>query len=188
MRLEDGNFKRRGDTHFCFLVPERAFEDQEVLRVAIEIGLVSKRLAACLLMVDPWNPIFSERRSSLLRHTPAAASIQNGKSTFSTDMAKAILAAAENGPPGSPEAEFAERWAVGPQFKQPFRKLLRPYVDAVEKQAKTQAGFEAYFKLAEARRNEFRKMPISEFPLLLPKTNIAAAPRRMRRDGTVEEG
>ena len=62
---------RKGDTHFCFLVPERAFEDQAVLREAIEIGLVTKRLAACLLMVDPWNPIFSDRRRALLRHVPA---------------------------------------------------------------------------------------------------------------------
>ena len=31
VRLKDGSFKRRGDTHFCFLIPERAFEDQEVL-------------------------------------------------------------------------------------------------------------------------------------------------------------
>ena len=188
VRLEDGPFRRKGDTHFCFLVPERAFEDQEVVRLAIEVGLVSERLAACLLMVDPWNPVFSERRAALLRHTPASAKIAGGKSDFSKRMADAILAAAENGPAGSPEAEFAERWNVGASFRAPFRKLLRPYFEAVEKRAKTQDGFEAYFKLAADRRAEFKKkMPIAEFPLLLPASDIRPARRRMRRDGTVEE-
>ena len=51
---------------------------------------------------------------------------------------------------------------------------------------KTQAGFEPYFKLAEERRQTFDELRISEFPLLLPKTNIKRAPRRMRSDGTVE--
>ena len=112
VRLEDGQgFVRKGDTHFCFLVPERAFEDQVVLREAIEIGLVSKRLAACLLMVDPWNPVFSDRRRALLRHVPATARIANGKSSFSTDMARAILAAAETADPSAPEARV--RQALG---------------------------------------------------------------------------
>ena len=188
VHLEDGRFKRKGDTHFCFLVPERAFEDQEALRLAIEVGLVSKRLAACLLMVDPWNPVFSERRAALLEHAPAKATISGGKSDYSQRMADAILAAAKSGPAGTPEAEFAERWKVGARFQGPFRKLLRSYFDAVERQAKTQDGFEAYFKLAADRRREFKKkMPIAEFPLLLPATNIPNARRRMRRDGTVEE-
>ena len=73
----------KGDTHFCFLVPERAFEDLVVLREAIEIGLLTERLAACLLMVDSRNPVFSGRRGALLRHVPATATIANGKSSFS---------------------------------------------------------------------------------------------------------
>jgi hypothetical protein len=189
VRMEDDEgFVRKGDTHFCFLVPERAFEDQVVLREAIEIGLLGKRLAACLLMVDPWNPVFSERRASLLRHVPATARIVKGRSSFSQEMVTAILAAAKDGPPDSPEAEFAQRWKAGPNFKKPFNKLLSRYYKAVTGRLKTQAGFEPYFKLAEARRRTFHEMPISEFPLLLPKVNIKEVPRRMRANGTVAEG
>lgn len=190
VRLEDGNgFKQAGDTHFCFLVPERAFEDQVVLREAIEIGLVSKRLAACLLMVDPWNPVFSDRRRALLEHVPGSAKIANGSSSFSADMARAILKAAESAGSSSPEAEFARRWAAGSGFRGEFNRLLTGYYDAVKARLKTQAGFEAYFKLAEERRQEFRaKMPIAEFPLLLPHTNIRPRNRRMQRDGTVAAG
>jgi hypothetical protein len=188
VRLEDGRgFVQKGDTHFCFLAPERGFEDQEVLRELTEIGLVSKRLAACLLMVDPWNPIFSERRRALLRHVPDSARLAKGRSRFSADMAAAILAAAETAPAGSPEAEFAERWNVGAQFKRPFNRILKRYYAAVEEKLKRQAGFDAYFQLAEERRRRFKEsMPIAqEFPLLLPSTNITSRGRRMREDGTV---
>lgn len=187
VHLDDGQgFTQKGDTHFCFLVPERAFEDQVVLRETIGIRLLSKRLAACLLMVDPWNPIFSKRRQALLRHAPPTATIAKGKSSFSADFAKAILKAAALGPPDTPEAEFAARWKVGPNFATPFNKLLSAYYDAVAQRLKTQVGFDGYFKLAEERRREFdATMPISEFPLLLPRTNITPAGRRMGQDGTV---
>jgi hypothetical protein len=189
VRVEDGEgFSQRGDTHFCFLALERAFEDQEVLREAIESGLVTRRLAACLLMVDPWNAIFSERRRALLAHVPPSATIADGKSSFSRKMATAILAAAE-GNPGSPEAEFAERWRVGAQFRRPFNRMLKRYYAAVEAKLKTQAGFDAYFKLLEERRLRFKDtMPIAEFPLLLPSTNISATGRRMKADGSVGRG
>jgi hypothetical protein len=188
VRLDDGmGFTQKGDTHFCFLAPERAFEDQEVLRELIAIGLVSRRLAACLLMVDPWNPVFSERRRALLQHVPDSARLTNGRSRFSADMAAAILAAAENAPAGSPEAEFAERWGAGARFKAPFNRMLKRYYAAVQEQLKRQAGFDAYFQLAEERRRRFKEsMPIArEFALLLPRTNITSRGRRMRADGTV---
>jgi hypothetical protein len=189
VRLEEGLFAQMGDSHFCFLVLERGFEDQVVLRQAIEIGLVTKRLAASLLMVDPWNPIFSDRRRALLNHVPATASIEDGKSSFSSDMARAILKAAKAGPAGTPEAEFAERWKVGANFKGPFGRILNRYYKAVTAKLATQAGFEGYFKLNEERRQTFKAtMPIAEFPLLLPHTNITATGRQMARDGTVAGG
>jgi len=187
VRMDDGQgFTVKGDTHFCFLVPERAFEDQVVLREVVEMGLVSRRLAACLLMVDPWNPIFSDRRLALLRHVPATATITKGKSTFSRDMANAILAAAKIAPAGTAEKEFAARWQTGNGFPAAFNTILSRYYTAVTAKLKTQAGFEAYFKLAEARRRDFRERTrLAEFPLLLSHTNIPQAERRMKQDGTV---
>ena len=105
------------------------------------MGLVSRRLAACLLMVDPWNPILSDRRRALLRHVPATATITNGKSTFSRDMANAILAAAKIAPVGTPEKEFATRWKIGTAFAPAFNKILTRYYDAVAAKLKTQTGF-----------------------------------------------
>lgn len=188
VRIEGGGVKRAGDAHFCFVVPERAFEDQVVLREAMAIGLVSKRLAASLLMVDPWNPVFSERRRALLQQIPATATITNGRSSFSQEVANRILAAAKLRGAESPEAEFAKRWNVGPQFAGEFNKVLGAYYRKVQKQLKTQSGFEPYFKLAETRRRTFANLPIAEFPLLLPISDASSAPRSMQRDGTVTEG
>jgi hypothetical protein len=186
--LTDGNgFARPGDTHFAFAIPERAFEDQAVLNEAIKRGVLTERFAACLLMTDFPNPVFSTRRAQLLRHVPASASIVNGASSFSEDMANTIVAAAEGAGAESPEGEFAARWGVGDAWKEQFGRLLNDYYAAVTSHLGSQEGFDAYFRLAESRRERVRQMPIFESPLLFAETNIDPAVRVMRSDGTVQE-
>jgi hypothetical protein len=190
VHLDDGQgFTTDLDTHFAFVVPERALEDQLALREAIAIGLVSRRLVACLLMTDFPNPIFSDRRAALMAHVPAAAEIQDGATTFSQDMADAILAAAATAPQGSPEREFEEHWNVEDSFEGPFNALLADYYAGVQAGLATQEGFDAYFRLAESRRQKaVEELPIfGEFDLLFAQTNITPADRAMRRDGTVSE-
>lgn len=183
---DGGGFSQAGDTHFAFAVPERALEDVVVVREALAMGLLSRRLAACLLMTDFPNPIFSERRAALLAHVPPTAVVMNGGSSFSQETADAILAAAAEAPEGAPEREFAKRWAVGEDFDGTFNGLLRTYYDAVNAQLETQDGFDAYFQLAESRRQRVRDtMPIFESPLLFATTNIAPAALSMREDGSV---
>ena len=192
VRLEDGQgFVQKGDTHFCFLVPERAFEDQVVLREAIEIGLVSKRLAACLLMVDPWNPVFSERRRALLRHVPATARDRERQEQL---LGRAWRTRSSPPPsrrrPARRRREFAERWAVGRRV--PARRSTgssRATTTPSTTQLKTQAGFDAYFQLAEERRQRFKARCRSrEFPLLLPQHEHHRARAQDARDGTVGTG
>jgi hypothetical protein len=188
VRLTDGNgFVRQGDTHFAFVIPERAFEDQVVLREAIRVGLVTKRLAACLLMTDFPNPIFSDRRRALLAYVPASATVGEDQSTFSQEMADTIVAAAEASPQGSPEREFAERWSVGEDFAGRFNRVLRDYYDAVNRRLENQSDFDAYFELAESRRRRaVQAMPIfRENMLLFAQTSIEPGLRAMQRDGSV---
>jgi hypothetical protein len=129
VRLTDRKaFERPGDTHFAFVVPERAFEDTETLRQAIERGIVRRRLAGCLLMVDFPNPIFSQKRQRLLEYVPDTAFGQVGD--FSQDVADAIRASAAATQPGTPEHEFTQRWDVGEDFKAPFDTLLQDYFTA----------------------------------------------------------
>lgn len=188
--LTDGEgFEAPGDTHFAFSVPERAFEDQAVLAEAVRTGLVSKRLAACLLMTDFPNPVFSERRASLLRFVPESATVTNGSSEFSEQMAERILAAAADSAADSPEQEFKTRWQVGDaDWPRAFGAQLTEYYTAVTAQLATQEGFDAYTRLAESRRRLVaQRTPLVESPLLFATTNIPGATRSMRPDGTVAE-
>jgi hypothetical protein len=190
VRLEDEQgFSIALDTHFAFVVPERALEDQLALHEAIRIGLVSRRLAACLLMTDFPNPIFSDRRAALMAHVPATAQIESGASTFSQEMADTILAAAAGSADGSPEREFAERWNAGEPFEGPFNALLGNYYAAVQTGLADQGSFDDYFKLAESRRlRGVEELPIfGEFKLLFAQTDVEPASRAMRPDGTVSE-
>lgn len=186
-RLDDGQgFSKPGDTHFAFVVPERAFEDTETLRQAIARGLITKRLAAALLMVDFPNPVFSKRRAALLAHAPSGATITKGKSTYSAELAQAILDAAPSTPAGSPEKEFADRWAKAAKLPGELGAELNAYYGKLEQKLKTQAGFDDFVRLAESQRNEVRQMPIFEFRLLFPETNVPRQQRRvMKPDATV---
>jgi hypothetical protein len=113
--------------------------------------------------------------------------LDGGASTFSQEMADAIVAAAEASPEGSPEREFAERWGAGEDFEAEFDRLLGAYYDAVERRLETQEGFDAYFELAESRRRRgIAEMPIfGENALLFAHTNVAPGARSMRADGSV---
>lgn len=187
--LTDGDgFSKPGDAHFAFVVPERAFEDNEVLRQSVTRGLVSKRLAAALLMVDFPNPVFSARRAELLKHAPTATQIVDDTSPFSEEMANRILAAADQTPEGSPEREFRDRWSVGEEWPFAFGGLLQSYYGAIQQRLATADGFNNYVRLADSRRNRVREMPIgSESSLLLPETNIPAGNREMKPDATVAD-
>lgn len=184
--LDDGRgFRQPGDTHFVFVVPERAFEDQIVVREAMRIGLLTDRFTAALLMTDFPNPVFSAPRRKLLEYVPATATISGGRSDFSEEMAQAIVAAAPGTPQGSPEREFEQLWATGDAWRDAFGTLLSDYFDAVTARLADQDGFDAIFRLAESRRNRVRAMPIFESPLLFARTNIAAESLAMAADGSV---
>jgi len=186
-KLSDGDqFSRAGDTHFAFVVPERAFEDTETIRQAVELGIITRRLVACLLMVDFPNPIFSAQRRNLLKYVPDTATT-DGPADVSSRVAEAILAAPEASQTGTAEHEFAELWNVGEPFENAFNALLDQYYSAFMARLQTPEGFESYVRLAESRRALVREMPIAETPLLFSQTNVPPAERSMRRDGTVEE-
>jgi hypothetical protein len=183
----NNGFEQPGDTHFAFAVPEKAIEDITALREALGRGIVSRRLTACLLMVDFPNPIFSPRREKLLAHCPSSATVTHGASTFSEEMGEAIAAAAADAEDDSAEAEFAELWSLGEQFENPLNERLRQYYAAIETKLTSQAGFDDFMRLANSRRNRVREMPIFENRLLLPESNIEPGERAMQPDASVSE-
>ena len=72
---EGGATRLEGDTHFCFLVPERAFEDTMTMMSLVNANAISAKMAFCMRMVDFSNPLRSDARESLVSsvpHTPLA--------------------------------------------------------------------------------------------------------------------
>lgn len=176
------------DTHFAFVVPERAFEDIETVRVAIDMGLVSQRLAACLLMVDFANPIFSPRREALLTHVPRSATLSGGQSSFSEDLANAIVGSDTASKEETPEAEFAGLWSVGDEWPEQFAKTLTAYYEAAAARLDDRSGLADVFRLAENRRNRVREMPIGRETDLLFATPEPLVTESFRMLATGEVG
>jgi hypothetical protein len=185
--LVDGEFRQPGDTHFAFLVPERAFEDLDVVRKLRESGLLSDRFLGCALMVDFSNPIFSARRSSLLAHVPGA--YDGAAGGLSDAAAAAIVQAASPSSPASAESEFAQLWNLGEGWRAEAQTRLAAYYTALTTLLGAARGFEEVFRLAESRRHQVMGLKLSEErKLLFASTNIPPAepPLRMRPDGGIE--
>lgn len=187
--LMDGDFRKKGDTFFAFLVPEPAFEDLDVLSQLLERKILTPHFAASLLMVDFTNPIFSPRRRRLMKYVPGSACLTATSSDLSSTMVAAMEAVEHKLRPESPEREFLANWRLPTEdWKAAFERRIEGYFEAVAAKAKTEEGFDGFVRLADSRRREFRKRPLAEFPLTLPTTNIPKhAPfLAMSEDGTVQ--
>ncbi len=187
--LHQGDFYWAGDTHFAFLVPEAAYEDLSVLDYLLRRGFLSPRFAACLVMVDYPNPVYSRRRERLARYVPFHAARAPQGWDVESQFVAAVQHAASGGPADSPEREFLAYWDLGEGgWKPHFQNLIETYFAAIQARADTRDGFFDFFRLAESRRRRFRRLPLAEFDLTLPQTNIppGAPDLFMRSDGAIE--
>ncbi|KJK56892.1 hypothetical protein UK12_19945 [Saccharothrix sp. ST-888] len=186
-RLEEkaGGFSRTGDSFFAFVTPEAAYEDNDVVRQMVQQAIIPAKFAACALMVDFTNPVFSTDRARLMAYVPTAPT---AVAALSDRIVQAILAAAAKLPATSPEARFAAAWNLTDNsWATTFAQRIDTYLGHVTARIRTPSGFDDYVRLAESRRREFRAMRLNEFELTLPVTDIPAdAPRlTMLEDATV---
>jgi hypothetical protein len=183
--------QKKGDTFFAFLVPEPAFEDLNVLEILLREKLISPKFAACLLMIDFQNPVFSAQRQKLMDFVPASAPLVDDptlKSGIEAEFLNRIDAAAIA--PGGPEEEFLQNWSLlGADWKQTFTARIEDYFAQLREKAATVEGCDGWVRLAESRRREFRRQPLAEFSLTLPMTNIPkdSPLLAMNTDGTIRE-
>lgn len=169
LRVRGESLDEPGDVPFCFTVPERPFEDVLVAEELIQRGAMSKRLAACLLMIDFANPVESPRRAQLMRHVPDTVELRP-ETNLDTTLVPLILEAAEDTEEGSAEREFAAHWQLGPtDWVAVFTSRIVTYLGLVAATLNTDEGCDAIFRLAESRRREFRRRPLAEFGLTLPQ-------------------
>jgi hypothetical protein len=187
--LTDGSYRQAGDTHFAFLIPEPAFEDVDLLDKLLGAGVLSRPMAAALLMVDFQNPVYSLRRAALMRHVPEEFHPTPGTPDLSTAVAEAIAAAAPATPAASPEREVLAYIALGDEWEAAMARRIERYLAAVQRRLDTEEGFFDLVRLAESRRRAFRRHPLNEFRLTLPQTRIPddAASLALCEDGTVAE-
>jgi hypothetical protein len=189
--LVDGDFRQEGDTHFAFVVPERAFEDLSVVRRLVTIGVLSPRFVACALMVDFPNPVFSRRRAALAERVRVTATRTAGSSDLVDQAVKAMTSAADSSEEGSAEREFMANWELGEDgWRSEFDSRLDAYYSALNTRLADAAGFDDVFRLAESRRRRVFSTDLSERrPLLFARTNLPAdaAELVMQTDATVVE-
>jgi hypothetical protein len=186
--VTDGNYRFAGDTHFVFVVPEPAFEDQTIVSSLITSETISRKLAACLLMVDFCNPIFSARRAALMKYVPQTAAC--GGTGDLPSFVAAVTESASALPPGSAEAEFLTNWELPDNgWQHVFEKRIEDFMGKIADRLTSAVGVQDLFRLAESRRREFRKRPLAEFRLTTPVTNIpeSAALLQLTADGRVVE-
>jgi hypothetical protein len=170
--LTDGKHRFPGDTNFVFVVPEPANEDIVVLESLIRLKVVSRKLAASLLMVDFCNPVFSPHRAALLVYVPESASLQDPQEferAFVTKLRQSEAAKDS----ASPEHQFLTNWDLPDTgWEKQFAQRMETFFRALEPQLADTNGFANIFALAESRRREFRKRPLAEFKLTMPVTNV----------------
>lgn len=147
-----------GDTDFAFLVPERAFEDTEVLKHLVEKEVLSPRLALCLLMVDFSNPVFSPDRAALLPLCPVAVAVGNGGAALDAAFIAAARADAEN-----PAAVRLLSLWEDQSLLRSVKDVLGAYVSAVDGLLARPAGVSDLLQLADSRRDAFRGRRLNEF-------------------------
>ena len=109
-------------------------------------AVISRKLAACLLMVDFPNPVFSRRRAALMKYVPASAATGQG------DLAEFVAAverASAELPAGSPEAEFLANWRLpNNEWQRAFEKRIEEFMATVGEHLSSAAAFPDIFRLA----------------------------------------
>jgi hypothetical protein len=172
-----------GDTHFAFLVPERAFEDQVVLNELVTRSLLSFRLALCLLMVDFSNPVFSADRATLLRYVPNQIEAGAGGGALDQVFINAVRQA--NAPSGSPEAELLRFWESSDLIGL-VAGSLASYRAAVSARLQSRQGIEDLIDLADSRREAFASTrSLAEFNATLARGQQPSKHLAMHPDATV---
>lgn len=161
LRLQAGPFRQDGDAFFAWSVPERAFEDQNVLDHVLRQNWISPRVMAAFLMVDFTNPVESPARAALLDLMPTAPL---DVAALEAQMIAAVPPAA------SPELHANLALAEG-VWQTTYAQAIARYMARVQVRLDTDEGLDDILRLADSRRRSFRRRTLAEFDLTLPWTD-----------------
>jgi len=185
IKREAGQFsiaaESEGSAPWKVLVP--GTEDVEGIQQILEVSFLPKKVLIALLMVDFWNPIFSQRRARLMRYIPSTAVYRLAKAStqdrygFGGDLVEAIEYAKVSlgWNDKSPEAEFLKLVNLE-NLEEVAKNQIKEFVDKVNVNLGNPQGVLGYMRVAETRRRMFRPPlslkrpvhPLAEFDLALP--------------------
>jgi hypothetical protein len=161
--------------------------------------LLTKECIFALLMVDPWNPVYSWRRGVLLQYVPDVTRLSGSPPKY--NLEETLETAVRDSPrfknePDSPEQEFIKNLDAQRKGNSDFSHRMTTYMKKVIQRlsnpAQANEAMTDYLKLAESRRRIYRPLPLDEFDLTMPWATVwpedesPSACLEMRSDGTVQ--
>jgi hypothetical protein len=189
--------------NLAFTILQPSYEDVQGASILLTMKppLLSKDCIYAMLMVDPWNSIYSWKRSVLMQYVPDTTKLPGEFDPKATppqkyDLEAAIEAAVRDSPrfknePNSPEREFITNLEEQRNGSSKFSDRMNDYLTKVAQRLNDPnqviAAMTEYMKLAESRRRIYRPVPLDEFDLTLPwATNYDyKTPFEMTSDGTI---
>ena len=171
VHLRAGTFRQDGETFFAWPVPVRAFEDNVIVRVLVQRGVLSRHLVLALAMNDFTNPLSSAARTGLMSIVPSGPV---PVADLDQAMRAAIDLAAAQSPQGSGLRRCADDVARNEaELVQLSVARIEAFWGFLQAKVATAPGVVDLLRLADSRRREFRRRPlIAEISLVLPASDI----------------
>jgi hypothetical protein len=163
LQLVLGDNTMVGDADFAWFTPTAGFAQSQWVDILVQQKVVSPEFVAAVLTVDLENPIFSERRRSLLDSVPDSFTVIPGE-TYPDSLSRQLISTLESKSPPSDSAE-AEFLAVlkTPSPIQELHSRVAAYRDRLAAKladpAMRQAELQRLFGLLITRRKLIGSFP-----------------------------
>lgn len=176
LKLRTSRGTLAGDTHFAWFTPELGFVATDWVNKLLEQKIISPAFAAAALAVDLENPVFSDRRASLLDSIPQSFTAVPG-AAHPDALTRDVIARLESANPAADSAK-GEFLALlkNPDPVQEVTARVIAYKDRIGQQlgnpATRQAELQRLFRSLQERRRQFAGDDLFgslvESPALLP--------------------
>ncbi|HEA19240.1 MAG TPA: hypothetical protein ENH88_22860 [Pseudoalteromonas prydzensis] len=198
--VEPPQFTVLGSTHFAGFTPVLGNEDVLMSNLLIRVGierkllkLISPKFITAILMVDFQNPIFSQKRNSLIQYAKAVgtATIANNSSNMASLVASKITTASSQQEKCNDitldtctaEQQFLFVWEDA-NWKANTEKRINAYFQAIDKNisctTESCTGQDEYLKLLVSQHRQMAATTplgnLVEFSLLFPFSSLPISP------------
>jgi hypothetical protein len=164
----------RGDTNFAWFGPEPSLIDNDMADQLLRTGIVTPHFLAAVLAVDLENPVFSEKRTALLKYVPNQFEFKplpsgTDPNSLPRDpeqdfLTQAVIAAIDqDNPPGHSPADEFRTLLKSADARHELSNRVQEYVAQVEQRLsgdRRQAELERLFRVLLDRREAMLRHPV----------------------------